>query len=308
MVEKDYKLNLKNDYVFKMMHYMDEKNGKELFKSLVESFTGLKVSHVRFEQTELYSFHPSGKDVRFDLNATLNTKDAIDVEMQVRHIEATPDRLNYYAAMLYVNQANKGLEYDEFASAHCIFLCASDVYPDNEKWSYQFMMKDGPEELLTEKMKAYMIEMNKGLKSLRRKDHVDQLTMAEKWILFLMRYEENSTDPMVKELIETEEIFHKAVEVLQMMSEDARLREIAFARERYLRDQRQIEKEHKRALKKQYEAGHTEGKAEGKAEGIASERSKVIAEMLKDGVNDSTIMKYTHCTQEMIEQIKKSLV
>ncbi len=80
-----------------------------------------------------------------------------------------------------------------------------------------------------------------------------------------------------------------------MMSEDARLREIAFARERYLRDQRQIEKEHKRALKKQYEAGHKEGKAE------------VIAEMLKLNMNENIIQQVTHCTQEMIEEIRKSI-
>ena len=84
-----------------------------------------------------------------------------------------------------------------------------------------------------------------------------------------------------------------------MMSEDARLREIAFARERYLRDQRQIEKEHKRALKKQYEAGHTEG--------IAAERTKVIAEMLKLNMNENIIQQVTHCTQEMIEEIRKSI-
>ena len=107
---QDYKLNLRNDYVFKMLHYVNQEVGKEIFASIVEAFTGLKAESVTFAPTDLYAFDPAGKDVRYDLNAKINLKNAVDLEMQVHHMDAVPDRAGYYAAMLYVNQNNKGEE------------------------------------------------------------------------------------------------------------------------------------------------------------------------------------------------------
>ena len=182
MDEKEYKLNLRNDYVFKMLMYRDAEKGKEIFINLIEALTRIKATGVRFEPTELYSFDPRGKDVRFDVNATLNTEHSVDLEMQIHHLEAVADRLNFYTAMLYVTQNNKGKDYDEFINVQCIFLCSNDVFQNKEKYLHEFMMKDEPEAILTEKMKAYIIEMNKGLRRIEEKQDINELTMREKWI------------------------------------------------------------------------------------------------------------------------------
>ena len=38
MNQESYKLNLRNDYVFKTMHYMDEEKGKKIFASMIKAF------------------------------------------------------------------------------------------------------------------------------------------------------------------------------------------------------------------------------------------------------------------------------
>ena len=111
MNRNDFKLNLRNDYVFKVLHYYDEEKGKEFFASLVEAVTGEKVTNVRFRPTELYSMDPEGKDVRFDLCAKVNTTTAVDLEMQVYQMSGIPERILYYNALQYTTQNNKGSFY-----------------------------------------------------------------------------------------------------------------------------------------------------------------------------------------------------
>ena len=101
MNQKSFKLNLKNDYVFKMMHYIDEEKGKKIFASIIEAFTGIEVKDVIFKQTDLYPLNVNGKDVRFDLCATVNTKNNTEIEMQMYHMKGLPERILYNAAVLF---------------------------------------------------------------------------------------------------------------------------------------------------------------------------------------------------------------
>ena len=55
------------------------------------------------------------------------------------------------------------------------------------------------------------------------------------------------------------------------------------------------------------EKGRIEGKAEGKIEGKTEEKRQTILEMLKDGMAEKLIMKYTRCTKRQIEEARTYL-
>lgn len=247
MRKEEYRLNLRNDYVFKVMHYYNEEVGKEIFASLVGAITGEQITYVEFMPTDLYSYDPDGKDVRYDLCARVNTVNAVDLEMQVYHMSVVPDRVSYYASLLYVNQNNKGAAYDKFVDANSIFLCEQNVFTDRKEFIHHYCMKDDLNRILTTKMQAHIIELRKGLKI---KSDLNELSMLEKWILFLMCYEEKSENPVIEQLIESEEIFKKAVEVLNVISQDQRIREQAFARNRFAKDMAQIKSDQEKMNKK----------------------------------------------------------
>ena len=268
MESNDYKLNLRNDYVFKVMHYYDEEVGKEIFASLVGAITGETITYVEFMPTDLYSYEPEGKDVRYDLCAKVNTVHAVDLEMQIYHMSAVPDRVNFYSSMLYVNQNNKGVSYDQFIDAKSIFLCEQNVFPDRKEYIHRYCMKDEHNRILTEKMQAHIIELRKGLKMLK---DVRDLSLLEKWILFLMCYEEKSENPMIQKLVESEDIFRKAVEVLKVISEDQRIREQAFARSRFEKDMAQIHRDAEK-IRKEGEKIRKEG------EKLAADAKKMSVE------------------------------
>ena len=188
MKKNEFRLNLRNDYVFKVLHYFDEERGKEFFASLVEAITNERVLHVEFEPTDLYSINPDGKDVRFDLCARVNTETAVDLEMQVYRMHGLPERIAYYNSLQYVMQNNKGEAYDVFTRSRSIFLCQHDVFPGLNDYIHHFLWRDEKGMPLTFAMQSHIIEMNKGLKSFNDKIELSKLSMLEKWILFLMFY------------------------------------------------------------------------------------------------------------------------
>jgi predicted transposase/invertase (TIGR01784 family) len=323
MNRNDFRLNLRNDYVFKVLHYYDEEKGKEFFASLVEAVTGEKVTNVRFRPTELYSMDPEGKDVRFDLCAKVNTATAVDLEMQVYQMSGIPERVLYYNALQYTTQNNKGSFYPFFVESKSIFLCLHDVFPKWEEYVHRFMERDDKGRALTFAMQSHIIELNKGLRNFAEKKSLDELTMLEKWILFLMTYEEKSENRLLRKLIESEEIFRKAEEVLRVISQDERIKEQAYARHKFERDMAQLredaerikaeglikgrEEGHKEGHKKGLAEGRKEGLVEGRKEGLELGKRTMIQNMISNGLPDELIVQITECSLELIEEIKNEM-
>ncbi len=236
-------------------------------------------------------------------------------------------------------QDNIILTYDKFVDANSIFLCEQNVFTDRKEFVHHYCMKDDLNRILTTKMQAHIIELRKGLKITH---DFHELSMLEKWILFLMCYEENSENPVIEQLIESEEIFKKAVEVLKVISEDQRIREQAFARNRFEKDMAQLKSDQEMMDKKLKELqtdirrdlayflhGKTEleqeeidleqgmieieqGMAELKARKQAlieersfEEKNVLIRQMMDDGLSDELIMKYARCDFEQIKVIRE---
>jgi len=63
MNETAYRMNRMNDCVFKLMYYYDIEKGKKIFALLTEACTGLQVTNVHFEPTELYPENVNSKEV-----------------------------------------------------------------------------------------------------------------------------------------------------------------------------------------------------------------------------------------------------
>ncbi len=303
---KSFKLNLRNDYVFKMMHYIDEEKGKKIFASIIEAFTGIEVKDVVFKQTDLYPLNVNGKDVRFDLCATVNTKNNTEIEMQMYHMKGLPERILYNATVLFTRGKNKGSVYTELEEATCVALCVNNVFPHVQHYEHHFCFADMEKGvILTEKMKTHIIELKKGIHHLSKKQ-IDEFSMMEKWICFLMKYEEETEDPIILQLLEREEIFRMVKEVLQMISQDELARQRAWAREVNMRDeaQRRHDAEEREARIAELESENTELKSENAV--FKDKLRKIVLTMINDGCPDEMILKYSGCTSEYLKSLKEN--
>ncbi|MBR5290400.1 MAG: PD-(D/E)XK nuclease family transposase [Erysipelotrichaceae bacterium] len=328
MNHESYKLNLRNDYVFKMMHYMDEEKGKKIFTHMVKAFTGLEVTNVVFKPTDLYPMNVNGKDVRFDLRASVDTKSSVEVEMQVYHMSGLTERIAYYSAMLFTSSNNKGDAYTELEQVTCLALCANNVFPELKNYSHTFAFKSMENgAILTEKMKTHIIEMKKCVNDILETKGFENLTMMEKWIYFLMRYEQDTDDPIILKLLETEEIFRIVEEVLQMISRDELAKERAIARDMWAKDMAQLKLDREtvearsKQVQKEYEALFETSKMLNEQNKALDEENKVLDEkvtaleevnrrsilaMIKAGLNDEFIVENTGCTFEYLKSLKES--
>ena len=91
------------------------------------------------------------------------------------------------------------------------------------------------------------------------------------------------------QLQETKQAILEAQEKLEQISSDEHEQRLADLREKYIRDQYNIEKT---------------GFERGKSEGRLDEKKEIARKMLKDNLDLELIMQYTSLTKEEIESLK----
>jgi len=207
-------------------------------------------------------------------------------------------------AAMYTTKENKGKRYAEHIGVHCIFLCSKTVFKETEVYETHFELMDKRTGiLLTEKMKAHMIELNKAAESVKEKQEMESLNLLQKWALFLTGYADERKREVISKIEKSDEVFRLATEVLEMVNDDKLARDRAIARERYLKDQAQLAWEVEQNMKKQYELGLQEGAEKGRSEA----QMLMIKEMLKLHMEESMIVQIAHCTLKQIEQVKERM-
>ena len=98
---------------------------------------------------------------------------------------------------------------------------------------------------------------------------------------------------------------NKAIDELEQVSGNEKLRRIAELKEKYIRDeQASIEYAQDEGYRQGKEDGKLEGKLEGKAEGKAEEKTEIVKNMLKENVEKTLISRVTGLSLEEIEQLK----
>ena len=126
----------------------------------------------------------------------------------------------YYACTLVNQPDNKGLPYTQLTPVDQMFLLDYDFpakanQPNKAIHIYQFA-EVTDHDILTNLITILIIEMNKIIQMNHRYEEMDR---AEKWVWFIKRYNEELSDPIVARLVENDEIFKEANEVLRRMSE-----------------------------------------------------------------------------------------
>ena len=94
---------------------------------------------------------------------------------------------------------------------------------------------------------------------------------------------------------------NKAIDELEQVSGNERLRRIAELKEKYIRDeQSSIEY----AQDEGYRQGEENGREKGKAEGRVEEKTEIAKNMLKENVEKTLISRVTGLSLEEIENLK----
>ncbi|MEN8236465.1 MAG: Rpn family recombination-promoting nuclease/putative transposase [Pseudomonadota bacterium] len=324
-------LNPTNDISFKKLFGTEDH--KNLLISFLNSMLGLKgkrcIQDVKLIPQELSPLFGDGKRSILDVQCTDATGTHYIVEMQNDYTPDFVKRTQMYTSHTYVSQLGKGTKQIELSPVILLAITNYTVFPKKKQpISYHKMLDvETLENDLTD-ISYVFIDLSK----FHKKDANELETLVDKWMYFFKYWEKSKSPPKTitePELIEAYDTMEKfnwdATELNVYLKAD-----IAFAEQ-----QKSKEEEHQKGLKEGREEGrkeeHTKSKKQIREIKQKSEREKIeimqkaekekfeimqkakqdkinmLQELLRQGVQITTIKKATGLNQSEIEKILRSI-
>ena len=134
--------------------------------------------------------------------------------------------------------------------------------------------------ILTGKLEFHIINLKK-LEKMKKNEKEKELI---NWCKFIV-----SPDTLEEKIMEENKSIERAKDVLDRMSQDEQEREMAYRRERAIRDQNAS-----------IASGYNKGKEEGKKE----KKIEIAKNLLKEGIDMDIIIRATNLEKEEIEKLK----
>lgn len=263
---------------------------------------------VRFRNTVLWRRYRRQKQGILDVLAEMNDSTKINIELQIRHYADWDRRQLFYLAKMYTEDLRIGEDYSRLK--RCVAISILDFnLTDREEYHHIYRLRDKKGYEFSDVLEVHVLELGKKLSG---------SGAVEDWIKFFRVDTEEDLN-----MIETKNPgILEAIREVKTMSLSRWLRMEYEAHLKMMRDERawkkyEREEARKEGLAEGREAGLAEGRevglvegreaglAEGLAEGRAAAHAAIIERMLSQGVPDADILRYSGCSQEELEQIKR---
>jgi predicted transposase/invertase (TIGR01784 family) len=225
------KLPPTNDIVFKSLFTREDT--KIPLMSLINAFTGIEVKSVEVENAVLAVENIFEKEEIFDVSATTNDNEKIDIELQASHMEGDSFAENnhknvkcrsiYNVSDLYSSQDGVGVPYGKLKPAYQIMICNYNVFSGKDSIVKPFNYRNEDGILLDNSTTIIFVELKKYAKLLSEKS-VNDMTKAELWALYLIYADNPEYKTLIMEIIRDREEFQMATNALNTISTDENLR------------------------------------------------------------------------------------
>ena len=239
-----------------------------------------------------------------------------NVEIQLQPQQYENERILYYWSDNYIRQLKRGDIFGELKKTISIVILDHEIEAlrEMEKLGVKWQIRDDQsgKKVLTDRLEISIIEVPKA-KRIYEKDKKNRIGQ---WMMFL----DNPNKEEVVQIMGENEHIRKAIDELEQVSGDEKLRRIAELREKAIRDEQAAmayAKEHgyndgyEEGRKKGLEEGRKEGRKEGREEGrregkegIKQNRIEIAKKLLKKDIKLEEIEEITELSIEEIKQIK----
>ena len=236
-----------------------------------------------------------------------------NVEIQLQPQQYENERILYYWSDNYIRQLKRGDIFGELKKTISIVILDHEIeaLKGMEKLGVKWQIRDDQsgKKVLTDRLEISIIELPKAKRIYER----DKKNRIGQWMMFL----DNPNKEEVIQIMGENEHIRKAIDELEQVSGDEKLRRIAELREKAIRDEQAAmayAKEHgynngyeegkKKGLEEGREEGKKEGKKEGREEGKKQKQIEIAKELLKENMTVNKIEKITGLSIEEIKQIK----
>jgi len=289
-----------DDRIFKLI--LTSPEAKPGLIKLISAIIGRTVVDVALHPNELPSGDIDEKAERFDVNCKIDDGSQVNLEMQASRMQEDAGGQHnnlkgksvYYLTDLHSSQPSKGVRrYDRLSRTYQITFCSYTVFPNQPEYVNAFSLRhDITGELLCDAIQLVFVELSK-LAGILDKP-VSEMTVLDKWSLFLQYAPDQKHREKVNEVIESEEVLQMAGNLLMSISQDERERAIFRSRRKFQTD-----------LQSDLATAEDRGRSIGRAEGRLEGKIEIARNALQMNMAIDDIVKLTGLTCEEVEDLRK---
>lgn len=304
-------IDLKIDYAFKLIF---GKTGNEpILMAFLNAALKLprdnQITSVQLLNPELDKDFKDDKKSVLDIRAVTTEGIQVNIEIQLANRHDMDKRTLFYWARMYTRQMREGMAYQELAKTITINIL--DFRYIKETRSYHsvfrlFEVEEGFE--LTEALEIHFMELPKLLVKWREGLISPREDALVRWLFLLEGSEDEEIYKTLEEIAMQDPILNQAMDEWEKSSDDPRIREIYWSRQKAILDEKAAIREAELRLKKGMEEGLKQGLKQGVEQGLKQgiEESKltIAQKMLKRGMDIGVISDIVGMSEEEIKNLK----
>lgn len=220
-------LDLKNDIIFK--EFFSRKGNEEYLKEFLESLLKISITNIKImRDVSLERLSVEEKLGVLDLQAILDDRRIVSIEMQLRDEHNITKRNGYYSAKELASDVKKKEKYQEFKPVIMVNILGFKLTNYEEYISQAItVLKDHREYEIDTGMTYYFIELPKF-----RRAKPDMNDKLDQWLAFI----DNEDRGLIEMAKEKNETIKRAAEELEYLTGDEEVRRIAYLHEKWERD------------------------------------------------------------------------
>lgn len=293
VANKNNRLTLSNDYVFKKIFSKPENN--DALKDFLEVILNRKIGKVEVKSPELPKNYKEEKLGILDIKAYIDDDTVVNIEMQQKNVGNMVERNLVYIAKLITEMLHVNDKYEDLKTVISISVLGENLlkrnsyhnlahikFEETSEGAYVFVGYKKDQEVLTNKVELHYIELKKFKKKnngVKRKEDQWLWMLTGNRRMIMMASRENA-------------IIKKVADEIEEMNQNEDERWEAF--------KRQVETW---SINKSIREAQETGERKGRREGIKENKIAMVKKMKEEKADIDFIIKVTGLTREEIEKI-----
>jgi predicted transposase/invertase (TIGR01784 family) len=232
-----------------------------------------------------------------DVRAKNEDGKQVNVEIQIKSKKNMAKRTLYYWAKLYEEQLSESKPYSDLKKTITMNIMVSRLLPNERFHNVFHLREDHTGELLVDDIEIHFFELSKLTKAHGMDDPL------VRWLTFI----KGVSKEMWEELATDTPGLKKAMTTLEFLSQDKKMRALARAREKALRDEiSELDSARREGEEKGRTEGEKKGEKKGRTEGEESKAIQIAKNLLiEEDMDVSKIARITGLPASEIEKLKE---
>ena len=296
---EDYKITLRNDYLFKRL--LGSEENKDILQDFLEVILDIpheEIEGIELLDKELKKDRSVDKTGILDVKVRLKNKTIINIEIQNIWDESFINRTLFYWAKIYVEEFRQGDDYTKLNRCITINIVGKGFNLNNKIHSKYLLKEEVSNEKLTNLIEMHFLNLK------RAKELNDIKDPLIRWLLFI-ETDSKEERHMLAEHSPVLKLLNEKIDLLSLTPKEKKLYEsrMMLKSDIVSISNSQFNKGLEEGLEKGIKEGLEKGIKEGLEKGIKEGNINTARRMKKANCEISFIMKMTGLTKEEIEKL-----